>query len=749
MYYDEIIVLKRNGTTEKFTPPKIHTVSEWCTQGIKNVSSSELEVVLSKYLHGTKEIKSTDLHELVIKSAVELITEQKPNYQYVAARAALFKLRKDVLGRFEPCHLSEIMTLNTDRLLYDKKLFELYSMTEINQLNDHLKHDRDYSFTYAGLQQVIDKYLVRNRITKQIFETPQYMYMLIAMALFKGEKDSVQRLSLVKRYYDQISLFKLNIPTPIMGGARTPTRQYSSCVLIDIDDTLNSINHTRVATSEYISRKAGIGFNLRIRAIGDSIRNGEVEHTGIIPYIQTYERLVKETQMNGIRGGSATIYLPFWHLQIKDFMVMKNNKGTDENRARKLDYAVKCSKLFYERAIKGEKITLFSPHEVPELESSFGLPEFDNLYKAAEKRKGIRKVKIDAMQFLSDIALERTTTGRLYILNVDHANSHGAFLEQIVMSNLCAEILLVSKPIQHINDENGEIPLCILSAINVGICNTEKDIEEACELAVRGLDAVIDEQEYVCPAAEIPATKRRPLGVGITNLAYYLAKQKRKYSDKESIKIVHDLQEMIQFYLLKASCKLAKEKGACEWFHKTKYAEGLLPIDTYRRNVDELYPNILNMDWEWLRAEIKKYGLRNSTLSAQMPCESSSVATNSTNGIDPVRTLIVEKRSKQRSLTQLVPEIEKYGKYYETQFNMPDNKGYLSIMAVMQKFIDQSISTNTYYDFERYVNEEIPLSEIIGDILFGYRYGIKTFYYSNTPDESNSDGACSGGGCAV
>lgn len=748
MYYDEITILKRDGSVEQFTPPKIHTVSEWCTQGLKHTSSSELEVILSKYLHGTKQIRSVDLHDLVTKAAVELITEKTPNYQYVAARAALFKLRKDVLGQFEPTHLSEIMTKNTERKLYDPLLLQSYSKIEINILNDYIKHDRDYSFTYAGLQQVIDKYLIRNRITKEVYETPQYMYMLIAMALFKGETNDRTRLSLVKRYYDQISTFKLNIPTPIMAGARTPIRQYSSCVLIDIDDTLNSINHTRVATSEYISRKAGIGFNFRFRALGDSIRNGEVEHTGIIPYIQTYEKLVKETQQHS-RGGSATCFLPFWHLQINDFIVLKNNKGTDENRARKLDYCVKLSKIFYERALAGEKITLFSPKDVPELESSFGMHEFDSLYKAAEKRKGIRKVKVDAMELLTNIVSERTSTGRLYILNTDHANSHGAFLDQLSMSNLCLEINLPTKPIQHINDPDGEIALCILSAINVGVCNTEKDIEETCEMAVRGLDSVIDEQEYVCPAAQIPATKRRPLGIGMTNLAYYLAKQKLKYSSKESIGVVHDLQEMIQFYLLKASNKLAQEKGACEWFHKTKYAEGLLPIDTYRRNVDQLHPNVLKMNWEQLRTDIHTYGLRNSTLSAQMPCESSSVATNSTNGIDPVRTLVVQKRSKQRSLTQLAPEIEKCGKYYELQYGMPDNKGYLSIMAVMQKFIDQSISTNTYYDYERYPNEEIPLSEIVGDILFGYRYGIKTFYYSNTPDEGDGDDGCAGGGCAV
>lgn len=750
MFYDNIIVEKRSGITEQFTPKKINTVTEWCAKNLKGVASSEIEVVLSKYLPNGTKLKSTDLHDLVIKSVVELISIEKPNYQYAAARAVLFKLRKDVLGSFEPTHLSNIINANLERKLYDPLLVQLYTPFEINIFNDYMKHERDFNFTFAGLQQLIDKYLVRNRITKTLYETPQYMYMLIAMALFKGETNKEQRIGLVKRYYDQISTFKINIPTPIMSGARTPTRQYSSCVLIDIDDTLSSINHTRIATSEYIARKAGIGFNFRIRALGDSIRNGEVEHTGIVPYIQTLERTVKETVQNGIRGGGATCFLPFWHLQIKDFIVLKNNKGTEENRARGMDYCVKLSKLFYERALKREKVTLFSPKDVPELADAFGMPEFDSLYRQAEKRKGIRKVKIDAMEFLIAIALERTATGRIYLLNTDHANSHSSFIEQIVMSNLCVEVLLITKPIQHISDPDGEIALCILSAINVGECHTEKDIEETCEMAVRGLDSVIDEQEYVCPAAEIPAKKRRPLGIGVTNLAYLLASKKLKYSSPESIQLVHDLQEMIQFYLLKASNKIAQEKGACEWFHKTKYAQGLLPIDTYRRNVDELCDGTLKMDWEGLRELIKQHGLRNSTLSAQMPCESSSVATNSTNGIEPVKKLKVVKRSKKGSLTQLAPGVEKFERYYEKCYDMPNNKGYLSIVAVMQKFIDQSISCNTYYDYEKYPNEEVPVSEIIDDILFGYRYGIKTFYYSNTPDESSDEeGACAGGGCAV
>lgn len=445
---------------------------------------------------------------------------------------------------------------------------------------------------------------------------------------------------------------------------------------------------------------------------------------------------------------SANCFMPFWHLQIKDFMVLKNNKGTDETRARKMDYCIKVSKIFYERYLNGEKITLFSPNEVPELVESFGTPEFDKLYKEAEKRRGIRKVKIDAVTFFHEYLLERVATGRMYIMNVDHANSHSPFIPTITMSNLCMEILLLTKPIYHFNDDKGEIALCILSAINVLLCNTDEKLEKVCRLAVRGLDAVIDEQEYVLPAAEIPAKKRRPLGVGMTNLAAFLAHRKLKYSDKESIKVVHDLQEKIQFYLLKASCELAKEKGPCEWFNDTKYSQGLLPIDTYRRTVDEICPNVLNCDWEWLREQIRLYGLRNSTVSAQMPCESSSVASNSTNGHDPIRKLITEKRSKVVTLTQLAPNFEKCGKYYETQFDMPDNYGYINICAVMQKFIDQSISTNTYHDYTRYPEEQIPMSVLAAEIIYGYKMGIKTWYYNVTPDD-REEKACAGGGCAV
>lgn len=445
---------------------------------------------------------------------------------------------------------------------------------------------------------------------------------------------------------------------------------------------------------------------------------------------------------------SANCFMPFWHLQIKDFMVLKNNKGTDETRARKMDYCIKVSKIFYERYLNGEKITLFSPNEVPELVESFGTPEFDKLYKEAEKRRGIRKVKIDAVTFFHEYLLERVATGRMYIMNVDHANSHSPFIPTITMSNLCMEILLLTKPIHDFYDKNGEIALCILSAINVLLCNTDEKLEKVCRLAVRGLDSVIDEQEYVLPAAEIPAKKRRPLGIGMTNLAAFLAHRKLKYSDHEAIKVVHDLQEKIQFYLLKASCELAEEKGPCEWFNDTKYSQGLLPIDTYRRTVDEICPNVLNCNWEWLRERIRLHGLRNSTVSAQMPCESSSVASNSTNGHDPIRKLITEKRSKVVTLTQLAPNFEKYGKYYETQFDMPDNYGYINICAVMQKFIDQSISTNTYHDYTRYPEEQIPMSVLAAEIIYGYKMGIKTWYYNVTPDD-REEKACAGGGCAV
>lgn len=752
MLDSRITVIKRDGSSEPFQHEKVHQVLFWCVQNIKGVSVSDIELKLSELLGGADTIKSTELHKMVIRAIVSLISLDRPNYQLVASRAALFMLRKDVLGQYEPIHLKDLMVKNTELGYYDPLLLQEYSEEEINQINDYIDHNRDYAFSYAGLQQVIDKYLVRNRTTKQVFETPQYMYALIPMALFRLEEDKAKRLDYIKRYYDQISTFKLNIPTPIMAGARTTTRQYSSCVLIDIGDSMASINATREATSLYIARKAGIGFNWRVRAMGDSIRNGEVEHTGIVPFIQTNERIVRETMQNGIRGGSATNHLPFWHPEVESYIVLKNNKGTEENRARKLDYSIQLSRIFYERAIKGQKITLISPHVAPELAESFGLPEFDELYKKAEQRRGIKKVKIDAMELFLNIVQEHIETGRLYIMNLDHANTHSSFLDKIFMSNLCQEITLPTTPIQHINDEEGEIALCILSALNWGEIHSEAEMAEACEMAVRGLDSVIDAQEYPVRAAAISTISRRSLGVGITNLACFLAKNKVKYSSPEAVRLVHTKMEQMQYYLLKASNKIAKEKGACEWFHRTKYSKGILPIDTYKKDYDEVCPNALFMDWEGLRADILKYGLRNSTLSAQMPCESSSVASNSTNGIEPVRSLISVKRSKQGSLVQIVPEYSKYGKYYELAFDMPDNKGYINIVATLIKFMDQSSSTNKYYDYTRYENEELPISEVAGDILYGYKVGIKNWYYLNTydgNDQSEGAEACAGGGCAV
>ena len=726
-------VVKRSGNTENLDLNKLHIMVDEACRDLAGVSASQVEMKSGIQFYDG--ITTAEVQEILIRSASDLIDLEHPNYQFVAARLLLFSIRKQIFGRMhESPNLLEHVKKCVDSKVYDEEILNAYSEEEFEKLQSFIDHSRDYLFTYAGLRQVVDKYLVQDRSNGDLYETPQFMYILIAATIFsKYPKET--RLDYVKRYYDAISKHKINIPTPIMAGVRTPLRQYASCVLVDIDDTLDSIGHSDLAIYKYVAQRAGIGINAgRIRGINSKIRGGEVQHTGVVPFLKKFEATVRSCTQNGIRGGSATVHFPIWHQEINDILVLKNNKGTEDNRVRKLDYSIQISKIFYERFIRNEEITLFSPHDVPGLYDAFGTDGFDDLYVGYERNESIPRKTIGAQELFLDLLKERAETGRLYIMNIDHCNSHSSFLDKVSMSNLCQEITLPTKPIQHIDDPNGEIALCILSAINIGKIKSNEDLEILCDLAVRSLDELIDFQGYPVKSAEIATRARRSLGIGYIGLAHYLAKQGVKYDDSEAWQLVHDLTEAFQYYLIKATTLLAREKGACEYSHRTKYGQGILPIDTYKKDVDDLVPNNLKYDWEALRELVKQYGVRNSTLSAQMPSESSSVVSNATNGIEPPRGYLSIKKSKKGPLKQIVPQFGTLKNNYTLLWDMSSNRGYINIVAVMQKFFDQAISGNWSYNPENYPNNEVPVSVMAQDLLTCWKYGWKTAYYQNTYD---------------
>jgi ribonucleoside-diphosphate reductase alpha chain len=726
-------VKKRDGRIESLDLDKMHLMVEEACKGLAGVSASQVEMTSGIQFYDG--ITTSEIQEILIRSASDLIDLDHPNYQYVAARLLLFAVRKQLYGKMKELPSLEQHIYNcVNQEVYDNDIFNKYSQEDIARAESFIDHDRDYLFTYAGLRQVVDKYLVQDRSSGGVYETPQFMYMMIALTIF-AEYPKETRMSYVKRYYDAISKHKINIPTPIMAGVRTPLRQFASCVLVDVDDTLDSIFTSDMAIGRYVAQRAGIGINAgRIRGINSKIRGGEVQHTGVVPFLKKFEATVRCCTQNGIRGGSATVHFPIWHQEIEDILVLKNNKGTEDNRVRKLDYSIQISKIFYERFIQDGEITLFSPHDVPGLYDSFGFPEFDDLYISYEKNPSIKKKTIKAQELILNLLKERAETGRIYIMNIDHCNSHSSFKDKVNMSNLCQEITLPTDPLQHIDDTMGEIALCILSAINVGKVKSDEELEELCDLSVRGLEELIDYQKYPVEAAEIATKARRSLGIGFIGLAHYLAKLGFNYDSQEAWDAVHGLSESFQYYLLKASNQLAKEKGYCEYFGRTKYADGILPIDTYKKDVDEISSINLQHDWEELRASILAYGLRHSTLSAQMPSESSSVVSNATNGIEPPRDYLSIKKSKKGPLKQIVPQYQSLKNNYTLLWDMPSNTGYINIVAVMQKFFDQAISGNWSYNPENYANNEVPTSVMANDFLTTYKYGWKTSYYQNTYD---------------
>ncbi len=771
---NNLSVTKRNGEKEPIDLDKIHKVITWAAKDLHNVSVSQVEI--KAHIQFYDGIKTAEIHETLIKSAADLISTDAPDYQYLAARLAIFHLRKKAFGQFEPPALFTHVARMVDMGKYDQHLLKDYTPEEFAEMDSYIDHWRDMNFSYAAVKQLEGKYLVQNRVTGEIYESAQFLYILVAACLFANYPKST-RLDYIRRFYNAASTFKISLPTPIMAGVRTPTRQFSSCVLIETGDSLDSINATASAIVKYVSQRAGIGVNAgRIRALGSPIRGGEAFHTGCIPFYKYFQTAVKSCSQGGVRGGAATLFYPLWHLEIESLLVLKNNRGVEENRVRHLDYGVQFNKLMYQRMMKDDYITLFSPSDVPGLYDAFfaDQPKFEELYVKYEQDESIRKKRIKAMELFSLFMQERASTGRIYLQNVDHCNTHSPFdpaVAPVRQSNLCLEIALPTKPLEHVNDENGEIALCTLSAFNLGAIKSLDEFEELSDLAVRALDSLLDYQDYPVPAAYNATMNRRTLGIGVINFAYYLAKNGVKYSDFSANGLVHRTFEAMQYHLLKASVNLAKEKGACPKFNETTYAKGILPIDTYKKDLDSVCDEPLHLDWEGLRAEIVEHGLRNSTLSALMPSETSSQISNATNGIEPPRGHISIKSSKDGVLKQVVPEYERLKDQYELLWDIPSNDGYLQLCGIMQKFIDQTISANTSYNPSKYENSKVPMRLLLKDLLTAYKLGVKTLYYHNTrdgaadaaPAEANQaetkpqaqavveteDDDCAGGACKI
>lgn len=756
-------VTKRSGEREQIDLDKIHRVVTWAAKGLKNVSVSEVE--LRSHLQFFDGIPTEAIHETIIKAAADLISPESPDYQFLAARLAIFHLRKKAFGQFEPPKLYEHVARLVDMGKYDRHILEDYTKEELDILDSYIDHWRDMNFSYAAVKQLEGKYLVQNRVTHEVYESAQFLYILVAACLFAGYPRET-RLKYVKDFYDAVSTFKISLPTPIMSGVRTPTRQFSSCVLIECGDSLDSINATASSIVKYVSQRAGIGVNAgRIRALGSPIRGGEAFHTGCLPFYKYFQTAVKSCSQGGVRGGAATLFYPIWHLEVESLLVLKNNRGVEDNRIRHLDYGVQLNKLMYQRLIKGENITLFSPSDVPGMYDAFfeDQDEFERLYTKYEQDPGIRKKSMKAVELFSLMMQERASTGRIYIQNVDHCNTHSPFdssVAPIRQSNLCLEIALPTKPLESVDDTNGEIALCTLSALNLGAIDNLEELEGLSDLAVRALDSLLDYQDYPIKAAKLGSMNRRTLGIGVINFANYLAKNGKRYSDGSANNLTHKTFEAIQFNLLKASMNLAKEKGACPAFHETTYSQGILPIDTYKRDLDKIVSEPLHLDWEGLREDIKRNGLRNSTLSALMPSETSSQISNATNGIEPPRGLISVKASKDGQLKQVVPDFDALRHEYELLWQMPSNDGYLQLVGIMQKFVDQAISANTNYDPAKFEGRKVPMQLLLKDLLTAYKLGLKTLYYHNTRDGASDqhediavvekeDDGCAGGACKI
>lgn len=746
-----MLVTKRNGETEKVDLDKIHKVLEWAAEGL-DVSVSQIE--LNANIQLFEGIQTSDIHNTLIKASADLISVDTPDYQYMAARLAMFQVRKQVYGDFPVPSLLSIIQNLVSKGIYDKEILERYTPQEINHFDTLLNHDLDLTFAYAGVNQLISKYLLQDRVTGKLYESPQVAYMVISMTLFESYP-VVQRSKYVKRMYEALSQQKVSLPTPIMAGVRTPSRQFSSCVLIEVGDSLDSIAEASTAIIKYVSQRAGIGLNVgAIRGLGSEIRGGEAKHTGMIPFLKLFQASVKSCSQGGVRGGAATVFYPLWHQEVESLLVLKNNRGVEENRVRQMDYGVQMNKLMYQRLLSGGDISLFSPHAVPGMYDAFFADQdlFEKLYVEAEADPAVKKTKVKAVTLFSQLMQERSQTGRIFIQNVDHCNTHGPFepaVAPVKQSNLCLEVSLPTLPAMP-NGE-GEIALCTLAAFNLGEIKKLSELEPLADLLVRALDNLLDYQDYPMPQAWRSTEMYRPLGIGVINYANYLAKRGFNYSSDAGNNETHKLFEAIQFYCLQASNKLARETHPCKGFQNTKAAKGVLCVDTYKADVDSIHTEELALDWAGLRSNIVEYGLRNATVTALMPSETSSQLANATNGIEPPRSLVTSKQSKDGVVKQVVPGLSD-GLQYETVWQMPSNQGYLEKMAIMQKFVCQAISSNTYYDPANFPNGVVPVRQLLQDLLTTYKLGIKTLYYHNTRDDTVIDSGeedCAGGACKI
>lgn len=748
----EIFVIKNSGEKAPFQVEKINRIVEWAVENDSHIFASE--ILVNAELNIRNNIKTSDIHDVLIESASNLISLEKPEYSKAAAKLLVYKLRKQVWGGKNPPKLYDFIKKGVDKKIYDPSILDFYTEKEINKLDEKINHDRDYTFEYAGLKQLCDKYLVQNRQTGKIFETPQFMYILVAMTFFK--KYESNKIQYVKKAYDYFSKFKINLPSPVVAGLRTLEVTGASCCLMRMGDSLKSITKTVSFAMEATSAKYGIGIDMsEIRAIGSPIRHGETLHTGVIPFLKVVESAIKSCKQGGGRRGAGTITFPIFHYEIESILPLKDNTGTEDNRVRQLDYTISMSKLFWDRIKNKEDITLFSSHECPDLYEAFGTPEFDDLYKKYESKRGLKfKKKISTASLASSLFKERVQTGRYYIINVDLANDYSPWSGRVTMGNLCVE---VTQEISRIASQDEEVGVCVLAAINMSNIASDTEHEKVCDLSVRMLDELIDIQDYFHPAAENFAKNKRSLGIGVLNLADWLLKQGLDYESPEAPTAISRFFEKQQYYLIKSSCELAKEKGACNYSDKSLYTQGILPDTHYKKDLDDFIVNDLQQDWDALRKDLKEYGIRNATLSAIMPCEASARISGSTNGIEPPRSPITYMKSKGSTLPCLVPSIKQYKKYTYA-FNMKSNEGYLKCAAAIQRWTCMAMSTNMYYGYHKYPDGKIPLNDLLMDHFLAYKWGIKTLYYLNTDDgdkqfelevEVEDKSGCDGGACTI
>jgi ribonucleoside-diphosphate reductase alpha chain len=736
----QITVTKRDGTVVPLDIAKIQRQVQYCCDGIEGVSPSMIE--LSAQIQFHDKISTEVIDELLLRAMVDLIDEtsnpeiNNVNYQYVAGRQRVSMLRKTVYGQYTPLPLYEIVKRNVEAGMYTAELLEWYTKDEWDIIELFIDHKKDEDYSYAAIAQLCEKYLVQNKVTGQIYETPQVRYAVAAATAFYNE-DKSTRLKWVKDYYESASVGQFSLATPVLAGLGTTTKQFSSCVLISTDDTLDSIFASGEMMAKYASKRAGIGLEIgRIRPLGAPIRNGEIKHTGMIPFLKKWFGDLRSCSQGGIRNASCTVTFPVWHYQFEDLIVLKNNQGTEETRVRQMDYNVVLSNMFWKRFKKKQDITLFDPHEVPDLYEAYysNIKEFNRLYEKYEQRKDIKRKVIPAVEiFKNGVLKERTDTGRIYLTNIDNVQNQGSFdtsIDTIYQSNLCQEILLPTKPFQRIEDEQGRISLCTLGSINWGAFSKPQDMRKSCRVLVRSLSNLLSYQDFLSIQSKLANNEFEPLGVGITNLAYFLAKRNMKYGSPEALAEIKRYMEAQAFYLTEMSVELAKERGACEKSTQTWYGKGIFPWERRNKNVDELTDFTPTMNWEALRKDLLKYGIRNATLMAIAPVESSSIVLNSTNGIEMPMKLISVKESKAGSFVQVVPEYKRLKNRYQLMWDQPDCIDYLKTAAVLQVYVDQSISTNTFYSPKHFTDKKVPATLIAKNIMLFFRWGGKTLYYS-------------------